>query len=197
MFYRDALNGIYAFGGIYAAGVLGWAITLIGIFGITAAVMGAVFCWIGGRVDRAVGPKPVIVVSILALIAVCLVVVTTDRGMVLLMAVPAGSSLPDIAFFLCGGVIGAAGGVLQSSSRTMMVRQANPARTTEAFGLYALSGKATAFLAPASVALATQIFDNQRLGIVPLIALFTIGLVLLIWVKPEGERPEAWENSTI
>jgi hypothetical protein len=34
MFYRDALNGIYAFGGIYAAGVLGWSIVQIGVFGI-------------------------------------------------------------------------------------------------------------------------------------------------------------------
>lgn len=195
MFYRDALNGIYAFGGIYAVGVLGWSITLIGIFGITAAVTGAIFCWIGGRVDRAIGPKPVIIVAILALIAVCLVVVTTDRSMVLLMPVAANSQLPDMVFFLCGGVIGAAGGVLQASSRTMMVRQANPGRMTEAFGLYALSGKATSFLAPASVALATQIFENQRLGVAPLIALFIVGLVLLVWVKPDGESPEAWNVS--
>jgi UMF1 family MFS transporter len=195
MFYRDALNGIFAFGGIYAAGVLNWSITMIGVFGITAAVTGAVACWIGGRIDRALGPKPVIVVAILALIAVCLVVVTTDRSMVLLIPIPDGSDLPDITFFLCGGVIGAAGGVLQASSRTMMVRQANPARMTEAFGLYALSGKATAFLAPASVAIATQVFESQRMGVTPLIALFLIGLVLLIWVKPEGERPEAWDKS--
>lgn len=193
MFYRDALNGIYAFGGIYAAGVLGWSITMIGVFGITAAVTGAVFCWLGGRADRQFGPKPVIVSAILALILVCLVVVTTDRGMVLFLPVVAGSTLPDIAFFICGGVIGAAGGVLQASSRTMMVRQANPARMTEAFGLYALSGKATSFLAPASVALATQVFDDQRLGVTPLIGLFLIGLVLLVWVKPDGERPEAWQ----
>jgi UMF1 family MFS transporter len=66
---------------------------------------------------------------------------------------------------------------------------------TEAFGLYALSGKATAFLAPASVAIATQVFESQRMGVTPLIALFLIGLVLLIWVKPEGERPEAWDKS--
>jgi UMF1 family MFS transporter len=77
----------------------------------------------------------------------------------------------------------------------MMVRQANPARMTEAFGLYALSGKATSFLAPASVALATQLFENQRLGVTPLIGLFLIGLVLLVWVKPDGERPEAWQAS--
>lgn len=192
MFYRDALNGIYAFGGIYAAGVLGWAPVQIGIFGIVAAVTGAVFCWLGGRADRRVGPKPVIVLCIFALIAVCVVVVLTDRGMVLGMAVGAGSNLPDIAFYICGAVIGMAGGVLQASSRTMMVRQANPARMTEAFGLYALSGKATAFLAPLLVAIATQITNDQRLGVAPLIGLFLVSLVLLRWVKPDGEGAGTW-----
>ncbi|MEL6516282.1 MAG: MFS transporter, partial [Pseudomonadota bacterium] len=36
MFYRDALNGMYTFGGIYAAGVLGWSVVDVGIFGIRA-----------------------------------------------------------------------------------------------------------------------------------------------------------------
>ena len=196
MFYRDGLNGIFAFGGIYAAGVLGWSVTQIGVFGITAAVVGAVACWLGGRADSAYGPKPVIVTGILGLMAVCLVVLATDRSMVLGIPVTPGSRLPDVAFYLCGAVIGAAGGTLQAASRTMMVRQANPARMTEAFGLYALSGKVTAFLAPGLVALATQLTGDQRLGVAPLIGLFAIGLILLIFVKPQGEEASAWEPST-
>ncbi len=196
MFYRDALNGIYAFGGIYAAGVLGWSIVQIGVFGIAAAITGAVFCWIGGRFDRAYGPKPVIVTCILALILVCFIIVTTDRSMVLLLPVEAGSILPDIVFYLCGGLIGAAGGALQAASRTMMVRQGNPARMTEAFGLYALSGKATSFLAPGLIALATTVTESQRLGVAPLIGLFLIGLLLLVWVKPDGEGAETWAASS-
>lgn len=43
MFYRDALLGIYAFGGIYASGVLGWSITQIGIFGIISGIAAAIF----------------------------------------------------------------------------------------------------------------------------------------------------------
>ena len=54
----------------------------------------------------------------------------------------------------------------------MMVRQADPARMTEGFGLYALSGKALAFLAPALVALVTTLTDSQRMGVTPLIVLF-------------------------
>ncbi|MCC5989735.1 MAG: MFS transporter [Pararhodobacter sp.] len=192
-FYRDGLNGIYTFGGIYAAGVLGWSIVQIGVFGILAATIGAIGCWIGGRADRRFGPKPVIVTCILGLIIVCCIVVSTDRTMVLFMPIETGSTLPDVVFYICGGLIGASGGALQAASRTMMVRQANPERMTEAFGLYALSGKALSFMAPGMIALATTWFADQRLGVSPLILLFAAGLVLLIWVKPDGEPAQVWE----
>lgn len=188
MFYRDALNGIYFFGGIYAAGVLGWSITQIGIFGIVAAISGAVFTWAGGFGDRAFGPKVMIVGSVLVLICVCIVVVGTGRDAVFGRALAAGSALPDNLFMLCGAIIGAAGGTLQAASRTMVVYQANPARMTEAFGLYALSGRATAFLAPFSIAVVTDITQNQRLGITPVIVLFLVGLFMLVWVKPSGNQ---------
>lgn len=195
MFYRDALNGMYTFGGIYALGVLDWSVVDIGVFGIMAAITGAIFAWVGGRVDRKVGPKPVILVCILVLIAVAIVIISITKTTVLGMAVPADSGLPDITFYICGGFIGAAGGALQSASRTMMVRQANPERMTEAFGMYALAGKATTFLAPAAIAITTDLTGSQRLGITPLIVLFTIGLILLLWVKPDGERAPRWSAS--
>jgi len=190
MLWRDALNGVFAFGGLYAGGVLGWSVVAIGIFGIVAAVVGAAAAWAGGHADARLGPKPVIAAAILALVAVCLVVLTTARDRVLMVPVGPASILPDVAFYLCGAAIGAAGGILQAASRTMMVRQADPGRMTEAFGLYALSGKATAFLAPALVALVTAATGDQRLGVAPLILLFLAGLVLLSFVRPEGERRE-------
>ncbi|WP_417272820.1 MFS transporter [Celeribacter halophilus] len=188
MFYRDALNGVFTFGGIYALGALEWSVVQIGVFGILAAFTGAVFTFAGGFADQRFGPKPVIIFCILVLISVCLVILTISRESVLFQTVEATSHLPDIAFYICGAVLGAVSGVLQSASRTMMVRQADPARVTEAFGLYALSGKATSFLAPGLIALASDVTNSQRLGITPLIALFIVGLVLLAWVHPEGTK---------
>ena len=97
------------------------------------------------------------------------------------------SRLPDIAFYLLGATIGAAGGVLQSASRTMMVRQAIPGRMTEGFGLYALAGKATSFLAPLAIGITTDLTGSQQAGILPLVGLFLLGLVLLYWVRAEGD----------
>ncbi|MGJ8544025.1 MAG: MFS transporter [Sulfitobacter sp.] len=187
MFYRDALNGMYTFGGIYALGVLNWSITDIGIFGIIGALSGAIFCWIGGRIDRAVGPMPVIIFCNVVLIFTACLIISLTATSVAGIALSEGSSLPDILFYLAGALIGAAGGALQASSRNMLTRQANPDRMTEAFGLYALSGKATSFLAPALIAITSDLTGNQRLGITPVVGLFILGLILLAWVKPQGD----------
>ena len=189
MFYRDGLNGLYTFGGIYALGVLGWSVTDVGVFGILGAICGALACWAAGRVDSARGPMPVITASIVVLIATTAAIATLTPTSVLGLAVAEGSRLPDIAFYVCGCLIGAAGGTVQSSSRTMMVRQGDAARMTEGFGLYALSGKATSFLAPALIALVTDLTGSARAGILPLIGLFILGLILLRFVNPDGNRP--------
>ena len=188
MFYRDALNGLYGFGGVYASLVLNWPIILIGVFGIVSGIAAAAFSWLGGRVDGKRGPKPVIIGSVLVLMTVCLVIVNMSRDAFFGIPLAAGSNLPDILFFGCGMLIGGMGGTLQSASRSMMVRHVDLDAPTESFGLYGLSGRATAFMAPALIAWFTTVTGSARLGVSPLIGLFALGLVLLIWVKPQGER---------
>jgi UMF1 family MFS transporter len=184
MFYRDALNGFYVFGGIYAAGVLGWSIVDIGVFGIIAASVGALGAWLGGRADARFGPKPVAYLCILALITASITGISASREAVFfVIQVGPESSLPDILFYCVGAVIGAAGGALQAASRNLLVRLADESRITAAFGLYALTGKVTAFLAPAAIALVTGLSDSQRIGISPVVALFVLGLVLLMFVQ--------------
>lgn len=190
MLSRDALNGLYAFGGIYAAGVLGWPVILSGVFGIVSALSATVISWLGGRADRAWGPKPVTILCTLVLMAVCVLVVGMDRDHIFGIAIAPGSRLPDALFFVCGALIGGAGGVLQAAGRTLVVLHTSAERATEVFGLYALSGKATSFLAPFLIALATQISGNLQQGISPLIVMFLLSLVLLSWVKATGESEQ-------
>ena len=189
LFYRDALTALYAYGGIYATLVLDWQVIQIGVFGIIAAISAAVLSWVGGLADARLGPKPVIYACIWALIVVCTVIIGMSRESFFGLPLADGSSLPDIVFFICGAIIGGAGGALYSASRSMMVRHCNPDRPGEGFGLFALAGKATAFLAPALITIFTLVTQSNQLGFLPVIGLFLLGLVLLVWVNPQGERP--------
>ena len=193
MFYRDGLNALYAFGGIYAAGVLGLSIIQIGIFGILSNITGAIGAYVGGRMDQRYGPKLVVGWSAVILALSCALIISTTQTQMLFMPVADGSGLPVIVFYVAGCLIGAAGGSIQASSRTLLVDQVDKDRVTEAFGLYALSGKATSFIGPLSIAVVTGIVasegfglspvDAQRVGVTPIIVLFIIGLALLPFVK--------------
>ena len=187
MFYRDALNGLYAFGGVYAALVLDWGLTQLGIFGIIGGISAALVSWISGKFDKKFGPRPVIYFHIWVLIIVSLCIIGMSRISFYGIALPEGSSLPDIIFYICGAAIGGSGGGIYAASRSMMVRHTNPTRPTEAFGLFALAGKATAFLAPLLIGIFTYLLNDARLGFAPVIGLFVLGLLLLRWVHPDGD----------
>ena len=187
MFYRDALNGLYAFGGVYAALVLGWGLTQLGVFGIIGGISAALVTWVSGKYDRKLGPRPVIYFHIWVLIIVSLCIIGMSRTSFYGIALPEGSNLPDIIFYICGAAIGGSGGGIYAASRSMMVRHTNMARPTEAFGLFALAGKATAFLAPLLIGLFTYWLNDARLGFSPVVGLFILGMLLLRWVQPEGD----------
>lgn len=192
MVYRDALAALFAFGGIYAAGVLGWGVTALGAFGVIAATAGALGAWAGGRADMAFGPRPVVIASIWVLIAVSAAVLATSRTQALFLPVPPGSRLPDLLFLVAGASLGAASGSLQAASRTLLAQLAEGRMAMgQAFGLYALSGRATAFLGPAAIAATTALTGSQRLGVAPVIVLFLAGLALLYRVKSEQTEGQA------
>ena len=94
---------------------------------------------------------------------------------------------PEVVFYVAGALVGAFGGALQAASRTLLVRQADETRMTAAFGLYALAGKATSFLAPLLIAWATWMSGSQQWGVAPVIALFLLGLATLVPVSPDGD----------
>lgn len=184
MIYRDGLNALYAFGGIYAAGVLGLTIIQIGVFGIIAAIAGAIGAFAGGRFDAHFGPRPVVFMTCWLLVLACLIVVSTTANNVLFVIPTTSDALPTMIFYIAGALIGAAGGALQAASRTLLVHQVSAGETTRAFGLYALTGRATAFIGPLLIGLLTAISHDQRIGITPIILLLILGALGLQKVRP-------------
>ena len=159
-----------------------------------AAIAAASTTWLAGLADQRFGPKPVIKASVWVLIGVSVIIVGMSREALFGIPLAPGSSLPDTVFYICGVCIGGAGGATYAASRSMMVRHTHPDRPAEAFGLFALTGKATAFLAPALITVFTLATGNNHLGFLPVIFLFLVGLFLLRWVNKDGDRAE-WAAS--
>ena len=74
-------------------------------------------------------------------------------------------------------------GPAQAASRSLMARLAPPGQVTQMFGLFALSGKVTAFLGPAMLAWVTAIFASQRAGMATVIIFIAAGALILTTVK--------------
>jgi UMF1 family MFS transporter len=91
------------------------------------------------------------------------------------------------AYLACAIAIGIFAGPAQAASRTLLARISPEQRITEYFGLFALSGKATAFLAPLLISLATAASGGQRAGLLVVVVFLTAGLLLLLPVRERRE----------
>jgi UMF1 family MFS transporter len=190
MIYTDGLVSLFAFGGIYAAGTFGWNTIQIGTFGIILAIAAALGAWLGGKLDDRLGPRRVISISMLVLLASVVAILTVDKETVLFVTVappsPGGalfSSAAERAYLLLGCLIGGAGGPLQAASRTLLIHLAPKDRVAQYFGLFALTGKVTSFVGPLLIGIVTAVTESQRAGMALLVAFFVTGLALLARVR--------------
>jgi UMF1 family MFS transporter len=178
MIYTDGLNTLFAFGGIYAAGTFGMDMAGVIKFGIllnvTAGLGALAFAWI----DDWIGAKHTILIGLTGLL-VC-------GG----AAVLAESTL---TFWIAGGLLGVFVGPTQAASRSLMGRIAPAELRTEMFGLYALSGKVTAFMGPFFLGTITYWTGSQRLGVATILVFFIVGMALLLPLDEarQAERAES------
>ena len=190
MIYTDGLVSLFAFGGIYAAGTFGWHTIQIGTFGIILAIAGTFGAWLGGKLDDRLGPKRVIMGSMLILLLSIIAILLVDKDSVLFVKVAppvAGGALfagaAERAYLLLGCLIGAAGGPLQAASRTLLIRLAPKDRIAQYFGLFALTGKVTSFIGPLLIGAITAATASQKAGMAVLVVFFVAGLALLARVR--------------
>lgn len=176
MLYADGLATLFAMGGVYVAGVYGFTLQEVMLFGIvlnvTAGIGAAGFGWLDDRL----GSRTTIMLALAGLLVAGLgVLMAESRAMV----------------WLWGGGLGLFVGPAQAASRTYLARLAPPERRTELFGLFALSGKATAFLGPMAVAAATTAFASQRAGMAVILVFFALGGAVLLSVRDSGSGEQA------
>ena len=171
-FYVDGMNTMFAFGGIYAAGTFGMKVDEVIMFGIglnvTAGLGAAAFAWIDDRI----GAKPTILIALVGLVGV---------GIPLLLVES------KTWFWVLGLPLGIFMGPAQAASRSLMARLAPAEVRTEMFGLFAFSGKATAFLGPGILGAITAATGSQRWGMATVVVFLCVGMTLLaVKVRARG-----------
>lgn len=200
MFYNDGKTAVLVFGGVYAAGVFHWDALTLTIYGIVLsifAVGGGIF---GGWLDDTFGSKRAIMISIggTALGVVLAVSITPtelffffphDPATPPLWDLPFFRTLPELLYLTVVLLVAICITAAYANSRTMLARIAPVTKMSEFFGIYALSGTATAFLGPTLVGITTDIFQSQRAGFASVLVLLVIGLVGMLFVREE--RAEA------
>jgi UMF1 family MFS transporter len=169
MIYTDGLNTLFAFGGIYAAGTYGLNFEEVILFGITMNVTAGIGAISLGWLDDLMGSKLTVIISLLCLTVLGLPILFLHNKY----------WFWGIALLLCIFV-----GPVQSASRSLMVRLiAHKEMSTEMFGLYALSGRITAFVGPWLLGMMTLLSGSQRVGMATVLIFFLAGALLLLPVS--------------
>ncbi|MFC3714454.1 MFS transporter [Sphingoaurantiacus capsulatus] len=196
MLYADGKLAILLFGGIFAAGVMRWGTLELLAYGIILSIVAVIGGFVGAWFDGKLGPKRAIQIELVLVIFSQLAVLGGGRERILyqpaapevLWDAPMFRTVPELAFLgvALAGAIGLT--AAYSSSRTLLVKLVPEKESGVFFGLYALSGNATYWLAPLLVEIFTRAYGTQQAGFYPVIGLLLIGLALLSFVKPPAAR---------
>lgn len=167
---------MFAFGAVLGVSVYGISEADVLLFGVSASVVAAIGAVVGGLLDDRVGSKPVIVVSLAAMIVVGLTLLTLSGA---------------LAFWVCGLLLCLFIGPTQSSARTLMLRMSAAGKEGVAFGLYTTTGRAVSFLAPWLFFMFIDLFGSDRAGMGGLCVVLAAGLVAMLAVRAPHRRPRA------
>ena len=173
--FRDGLAGVFAFGAVLGVSVYGISPANVLIFGVVASTVAALGAVVGGRLDDRFGAKPVIVTSLSALIVVALFLLALSG---------------PLAFWVCGLLLGLFVGPTQSAARTLLLRMTGEGKEGVAFGLYTMTGRAAAFLAPWLFFVFVDLFNSDRAGLGGICVVLAAGLVGMLLVRVDGPRAE-------
>lgn len=188
MIYQDGVNGLLILGGAFAAGMFGWATMEIGIYGIILNVVAIGGCLLAGRMDKHLGSKVMVVISLLLLLIATVGIVSTGPGFTLFGLIQLSTAdsgglfgtAAEKAYILYGLLIGISFGPVQASSRSYLARSITLNEAGRYFGFYALSGRATSFMATLGFSLVTYASGSARLGMATLIIFLSAGLLMLL-----------------
>lgn len=198
MIYQDGVNALLALGGGFAAAMFGWSITELGVYGIILNVVAILGCLVASRLDSVFGSKWVVMTSLVLLNLATIGIVSTGPGFTLfglLQFSDADSggmfgTAAEKAYIVYGLLIGIAFGPVQASSRSYLARSVTASEAGRYFGIYALAGRATSFLAPFLVATVTALLSSPRMGMAVILVFLLGGLLVLLRTPYPADQVE-------
>ena len=164
MLYTDGLTVVFAFAGIYAAKVFGFAQDKVIIFAISVNLFCGIGAIAGGFIEDKIGAFKTVRISLFLLLIL---------GSGILLAPT------EIWFWVFGLLVGIFIGPVQSSSRSLVAQYAPTKNRAQIFGFYMFAGKSTSFLGPAIYGWLVITTGIERAGMLIVLVFFILGLIVL------------------
>jgi UMF1 family MFS transporter len=200
MLFYDGMNGVLFFSGVLAAGVMKWGPLELLTQGIVLSIVAVFGGQVGRWLDEHIGPKNALKIEIFMTVLTLAAILGMRPDRILyfwaydpaahgpLWSGPVFTTLPNLIFLLLGFTNAIFITGQYASARTALTRLTPPEQTGAFFGVYALSGVATAWLSPMLVNVGTQVTHSQQGGFATIILLLALGLAGLFFVKGGGRE---------
>jgi UMF1 family MFS transporter len=198
MFFYDGMNGVLFFFGVLAVGVMKWGPLDLLITGIVLSVVAVFGGYVGRWLDAALGPKNALRIEIfMTMLGLAALLGMTPHTIFYfwhydasahapLWSGPVYRTWPDLIYLLIGFNNATFITGQYASARTTLTRLTPPEQSGAFFGVYALSGVATAWLAPSLVNIGTRVTHSQQGGFATIILLLAVGWAGLFFVRGAG-----------
>jgi UMF1 family MFS transporter len=165
LIYNDGIQTIIVVSTIFGAGELGLGPQTLVQVVLMIQLVAAGGALLFNRLARRIGTKSTIMITLLIWCVIVMYAYTLLHT--------------ALEFWILGFMVATVLGSSQALSRSLFSQMVPKSREATYFGIYEISSRGTAWVGPLVFALAVQFTGSSRLALLPLIAFFIIGLIIL------------------
>jgi UMF1 family MFS transporter len=176
LLFTDGITTVVSFAGIYATTTMGFSNQELVLLFLVLNIVALPGSLAAGYLADWIGPKRTIVLTLILWMGVVVTgCLATTKTMFWIMSF--------------GAAIGMGG--TQAVGRSFMAQVSPPARQSEFFGFYSLSGKFASMFGPLVFGSISRWSGSQRLAVLSLLPFFVAGLLIMLRINEERAREAA------